>query len=445
MSINYVIMKKQHIIFLFLLLFLCSFALAQKELTLEKVTVVSRHNVRAPLEKYMNTLDEMTGDGYQWMRWSVPGGNLTLKGGALEMLFGEYFRLWLEKEHFLVCPQEEDFYFGASPKQRTIATARAFAAGMLPFMTVPVHYKVDCKGKPVSSDPDYLPLLNDFCAFDHKFDTADFKKEAYRELKQASFKPHTYSLLKKVLRFDRSSYARNKKEDQIDSPDSVYLDFYKKNVRQEPSMKGGLKIANMASDAFILQYYEMEDDKKAAFGHQLSFDEWKELAHIKDEYGDMLFTKAPIISVNVSHCMLKMIQTEMMPGGHKFAFFCTHDTMIAALLAALRVNEYELPNTIETKTPIGVKLLFEQWKESCCDNPQRYVTVRLLYQSPDQIRGMVPMDLCHEPMSFELSFEGLERASNGRYKYEDFMNHVQKSIDAYNATAHGDNPWGQKN
>lgn len=75
-------MQKFRILFLILLIAINSFTFAQKELVLEKVTVVSRHNVRAPLEKYMNTLDEMIGDGYQWMRWSVPGGNLTLRGDA---------------------------------------------------------------------------------------------------------------------------------------------------------------------------------------------------------------------------------------------------------------------------------------------------------------------------------------------------------------------------
>lgn len=212
----------------------------------------------------------------------------------------------------------------------------------------------------------------------------------------------------------------------------------------EPTMKGGLKDANMASDAFILQYYELEDPVAAAFGRQLSFDEWKMLASIKDTYGDYLFTRAPIVSVNVSHCMLLRLQSEMSAEGHKFAFFCTHDSMIAALLAALRVKRYELPNTIETQTPIGVKLLFEQWKETCSDNPQRYVRIRFLYQSSDQIRKMTPMDLCHPPMSYELSFRGIEKASNGMYKYEDFMDHLQKSIQAYDSTAQGLNPWGKQ-
>lgn len=35
-----------------------------QQLVLEKVTVVSRHSVRAPLDKYLSTLDEMTGKGH---------------------------------------------------------------------------------------------------------------------------------------------------------------------------------------------------------------------------------------------------------------------------------------------------------------------------------------------------------------------------------------------
>lgn len=430
---------KKHIIFLPLLLFLYSSIFAQKELVLEKVTVVSRHNVRAPLEKYLNTLDEMTGDGYQWMRWSVPGGNLTLRGGAMEMLFGEYFRLWLQNENFLVCPKNEDFYFGASPKQRTIATARAFAAGMLPFMDVSVEYKVDSTGKLAGSDPDYLPVFNYLSATDGKFDTVSFKKEAKREL--GKLKSPSYDFLEEILGFENSYYVRKNNTAHINDCVCVDINFIKKGKPQEPTMIGGLKEANMASDAFILQYYETENDSMAAFGRQLSFQEWKELASIKDYYGEVLFTKAPIISVNVSHCMLKRIQSEMSPDGHKFAFFCTHDTMIAALLAALRVEPYELNNTIETQTPLGVKLLFEQWKEVCSDNPKRYVRVRLVYQSSEQIRGMKPMDLYNPPMSHELSFNGIEKASNGMYKYEDFMTHLQSSIEVYDLTAKGKYPW----
>ena len=410
-----------------MLVLFCSIAYAQQNLALEKVTVVSRHSVRAPLEQYLNTLDEITGDGYQWTRWSVPGSCLTLRGGALETLFGEYFRLWLDEENFEL--DSTDVYFGASSKQRTIATARAFAAGMLPLMTVPVDYKVKADGSVGYLDQDYLPLLNDRCAVDGVFDTVAFKIEAYRELGELQTPSYVY--LEKILRMKQ----------HFDNMVGVNLCFYKHGERQEPRMLGGLNTANMASDAFILQYYEMENARAAAFGRRLGFDDWKKLAYIKDCYGDVLFTKAPIIAVNISHCMLQRIQAEMAPEGHKFAFLCTHDSMIAAVLAALRVEDYELPNTIEVKTPIGFKLVLEQWVETDCDNPQKYVRASLVYQSTDQIRGMEPMDLSNPPMSYELSFTGLEKAENGMYRYDDFMQHLQKSIDAYNATARGQNPW----
>ena len=430
-------MNKLGFLFITLFLFVNSFVYAQKDLTLEKVTVVSRHSVRAPLEQYFNTLDEMTGDGFRWTRWSVTGSYLTLRGGALETLFGEYYRLWLDNEHFEL--NSDDVYFGASSKQRTIATARFFAAGMLPLMTVPIDYKVDENGKIGYLDPDYLPLLNDRCSSDGNFDIEAFQAEAYREL--GELQAPSYTFLEKVLRMKRSNYAYKRGTAHFNNHFDVYLNFYDGQGRPlEPTMQGGLKDANMASDAFILQYYEMDNAKDAAFGRRLSFNNWKKLAYIKDYYGDILFT-APIISVNISHCMLKRIQSEMAPEGHKFAFFCSHDSMIAAVLAALRVAPYELPNTIEAKTPIGIKLMFEQWAETSNPNPKRYVRARLMYQSTDQIRGMKQMDLDNPPMSYDLSFIGLEKAPNGMYDYDDFMRHLQNSIEAYNATARGQHPW----
>lgn len=430
-------MNKLRFLFITLLLFVNSFIYAQKDLTLEKVTIVSRHSVRAPLETYLSTLDGMTGNGYQWTRWSVPGSYLTLRGGALEILFGEYCRLWLDNEHFVL--DSADIYFGASSKQRTIATAQAFAAGMLPLMTIPIDYKVDANGKVGYLDQDYLPLLNDRCTVDGSFDIDAFQAEAYREL--GELQAPSYTFLEKMLRMKHSEYARKRGNAHFDNYVGVNLNFYDKNGKPlEPTMRGGLKDANMASDAFILQYYEMENARDAAFGRRLSFDDWKKLAYVKDYYGDILFT-APIISVNISHCMLQRLQAEMAPEGHKFAFLCSHDSMIAAVLAALRVESYELPNTIETKTPIGFKLVLEQWAETDHPDSKRYVRARLMYQSTEQIRGMKPMDLENPPMSYDLSFIGLEKAANGMYEYEGFMRHLQNSIDAYNASAHGQYPW----
>ena len=229
---EYVAMKRINILFLFLLIGGTVFS---QEYKLEKVTVVSRHGVRAPLDEYLSTLDEMTGDGYKWTRWSVPGSHLTLRGGALETLFGEYFRLWLENEHFFEnCVNEHDVYFGASSKQRTIATARAFAAGLFPLMDVPVDYKLTADSTVGFLDPDYLPLLNNICSADGYFDTNAFKQEAYRELGQM-MSPQ-YCFLEKILRMKNSNYAKKKGVAHFSDSIGVCLNFYNETgVRLEPT------------------------------------------------------------------------------------------------------------------------------------------------------------------------------------------------------------------
>ena len=56
----------------------------------------------------------------------------------------------------------------------------------------------------------------------------------------------------------RSDYAKKRGIEHFDSSVEVCLNFLNsKGDRQEPKMLGGLNDANMASDAFILQYYEM--------------------------------------------------------------------------------------------------------------------------------------------------------------------------------------------
>ena len=110
-----------------------------QELQLVKVVDVSRHGLRAPLEQYLSTLDKMTGDGFQWTRTPVQGSYLTPQGDTLERYLGEYFRLWLETESFQL--DSANIYLGASSKQRTVATTKAFASGMLPGIDLPVDYK----------------------------------------------------------------------------------------------------------------------------------------------------------------------------------------------------------------------------------------------------------------------------------------------------------------
>ncbi len=389
------------------------------------------------------------------------GGELTQKGIDLENYFGKFFRLWFKSIGFEL--QADETYFGASSRQRTVATAHSFASGLMPQAMVPVHYRHSEEGGYGFSDVNYLPLLyNEGLKEGIVFDTALFQEKAREEIDSIKRVP-SYNFLEDVLQYHRSKRAIKKGHQHFDKNIDVQLQFYemkdgKIEKRLEPKMLGDLNVANMASDALILMYYEFPDSLRAFFKRDFSFDEMCKIANVKDWYGRNLFT-APIIAVNVSHCMLKNIYAEMNCNWHKFTFLCTHDSMIQSLLTALDVMPYSdnLRNTIEKDTPIGLKLLFEEWvdpneKEWVISNNQRdsvqyykrYIRARLIYQSTKQIQNMQVLDLNHQPMSYSLSFKGLEKViyeGDTLYRYDDFMNHIEKTLDAYKRTAVGKYPW----
>lgn len=405
-----------------------------KALKLEQVTIVSRHGVRAPLEQNLAEMDRMLGmEGARWYRWPVAGSHLTLRGGVLEYMLGAYWRAYLDSAGFRCTPEQA--YFRASPKQRTVATARDFAAGLFPGQEVPVSWK-DFDSTFSVADREFLPLFNDTAL--PGFDTTAFKAEALREMQALAAQAEIdYAFLEEIVGLARSPWADSTRRKAFSRDMAFNVDFVGAAGRLlEPAMACDLGSANKLSDALILQYYEMEDARKAAFGRELGFADWQRLASVKDAYGDILFT-APIVSVNVTHAMFAQIK-RLLGEGHKLIFLCSHDSMIQAMMAALRVEPYALPGTIEQRTPIGFELVLERFRAG----RETYGRLRLVYNTSAQVREQAPADMAGAvPASVELHLAGLEPAPNGLYRYADLMQRLDDTLDAYAATARGENPF----
>jgi 4-phytase/acid phosphatase len=120
---------------------------------LKQVIVFGRHSVRSPLEPN-SVLDTFSTQPFP--AFSVAPGYLTANGATLETIIGGYYRLWFTQEKLLTGNDSADaslVYFRANVIERTIASAQAFAAGMLPAATVSVnHYG------PTESDPLFDPV-----------------------------------------------------------------------------------------------------------------------------------------------------------------------------------------------------------------------------------------------------------------------------------------------
>ncbi|MGU7801556.1 histidine-type phosphatase, partial [Escherichia coli] len=71
-------------------------AVAPEGYQLQQVLIMSRHNLRAPLANNGSVLEQSTPKS--WPQWDVPGGQLTTKGGVLEVYMGHYMREWLAQQ-----------------------------------------------------------------------------------------------------------------------------------------------------------------------------------------------------------------------------------------------------------------------------------------------------------------------------------------------------------
>lgn len=412
-------LKKFFLAVLAIIFFSASFVKVQaaaSDYKLESVVILSRHNIRAPLSGKGSVLGKIT--PHQWFNWTSAPSELSMRGGELETIMGQYFRKWLTAENLITenyLPAENEVRIYANSMQRTIATAQFFSSGLFPVANV----KVEHKFAPSRMDPVFNPQLT---FVNEKFVT--LAKNQIRDKFADKVPVEDYRLIEKVLDFKKTESA--KKDLFGEKNFEVLLE-----VNKEPATVGTLKLACQASDAFILQYYEEKDLKAAAFGKKLSLEDWKKIAYVKDFYGDVLFT-APVVAVNVAHPLLEVMSDELARTDRKFTFLCGHDSNIASVLTALGVEDYFLPQSIEARTPIGSKLVIE--KRLGADG-EEYVTLKLIYQSAEQLRNKTTLTLENPPMVVPLRLVEMEQNQDGFYRLEDVQKRFHSAIDFYDELA----------
>lgn len=391
---------------------------------LKEVVILSRHNIRSSLSVNGSVLQKMT--PHQWIKWSAAPSELTLRGGALETIMGQFFRKWTVNEGLFTenaVPTVDEVNFYANSMQRTIATAQYFSSGFMPVANLHINHRFT----PSKMDPVFFPALTK--------SSEAFKAQALKEIAAMGGKKgivgineglkDSYQLIEKVLDLKHSPACQAGEVCAFDD----YNTQLKLEKGDEPNMKGSLKFANSASDALILQYYEDTDPVQAAFGQKLTNADWEKIAKVKDVYGDVLFT-APIVAVNVAHPLLVYMKDELNAKNRKFTFLCGHDSNIASVNAALEVEEYSLPQSIEKKTPIGSKLAFEKWVDKA---GKEFVAVNIVYQTTEQLRNVSLLNLENPPVVFSLKLKGLQANADGLYTIESVNDRFDKAIRAYEA------------
>ena len=383
---------------------------------LEQVLILSRHNLRAPLANGGSILEQSSDK--KWPQWQVPGGELTTRGGVLEVYMGKYTHDWLQQQGVISknqCPDPNSVFVYANSLQRTVATAQYFVTGAFPGCDIAVTHQDDMG----TMDPVFNPVINS--------DSADFKKTAAGQMAQAEKQlslQAAYKQLADVVGYASSPQCKGKDKCSLAASDNKFSLVKGK----EPSVEGPLKTGNALVDAFTLQYYQGFPADQVAWGKITTPDQWKALSAIKNAYQDVLFT-TPAVAHDVAAPLVDYIRSQLIDqdksAAPSFTFMVGHDSNIASLLAALKVKPYQLPGQYE-QTPIGGQLVFERWHDQQANKD--LLKIEYVYQSTEQLRNADILSLAHPPQRVTLELTGCAVDSNGYCSWNDFTNVLNDAL-----------------
>ena len=100
------------------------------------------------------------------------------------------------------------------------------------------------------------------------------------------------------------------------------------------------------------------------------------------------------------------------------------------MLASLEVEEYDLPRTIEKKTPIGAKVVVEKFKAA---DGTEYADLWMVYASTSQLRNESALSYGEPPVAVRLRLSGLPENADHLYRLSDVEQRFSKAIAAYDA------------
>ena len=381
---------------------------------LQQVLIMSRHNLRAPLANNGSVLEQSTAKA--WPQWDVPGGQLTTKGGVLEVYMGHYMREWLAQQKLVTsgeCPPENAVYAYANSLQRTVATAQFFITGAFPGCGIAVHHQPQMG----TMDPTFNPVITD--------DSPAFREKALQAMekeRQGMQLTESYKLLETMIDYRNSPSCKEKKVCSL----SEGKDTFSADYQQEPGVSGPLKVGNSLVDAFTLQYYEGFPKDQVAWGEITSDKQWQVLSKLKNGYQDSLFTSTAVAQ-NVAKPLVKYIDNALVGEGAskaKVTLLVGHDSNIASLLTALDFKPYQLPGQYE-RTPIGGKLLFQRWHDS--GSNRDLMKIEYVYQSTEQLRNADPLTLQTPPQRVTLALNGCPVDDQGFCPMETFKKVINEA------------------
>ena len=376
-------------------------------LRLERVVMLLRHGVRAPLDGEPSNLARQP-----WPVWSAPGGFLTAHGVEGMRLLGAYDRKLFVAQHLLPshgCPQPQTVSIWANSVERTIASGQAFARGLAPDCGLAVEHAPLGQDDPLFAWPG-AGLPN----FDAAAAVASVTAQTGGADRLIAPYGETVRALQAVLACDQPGAAPAC--DLAAAPGAIKVSADGRGL----DLNGPIRTTSGAAQVLMLEYLEGLPMDQVGWGradparlaqlsrlHALLFEVYSRPDYI-----------APRVAGALGHRLLAAIEGGADPAAApRLTVLVGHDDNIAAVTALLDVH-FQMPGYGQDDPPIGDALLFEVLKDG--KGGPRYVKVLMQAQTPQQLRELEPLDLAHPPSLLTLAPPECAKAGSSLCRLSDF-------------------------
>jgi 4-phytase / acid phosphatase len=392
--------------------------------------VLTRHGVRSPTGS-VDKLKQYSAN--EWPQWEVPPGYLTPHGSQLMMLFGKYYREYFAENGLLQpsgCGDAASVMFLADSDQRTVATGKALAEGILPGCDVAVH---------ASPEGTHDPLFHSLSAGVGHPDNALAAAALSGRIGNNpsglvdAYGPTLQTMEAILSKCNSSEACKEPTQSLLQTPSSISPGHGSHLV----TFRSPLSVASTVAEDFQLEYTNGMPLNEVGWGHanEAIVSEMISLhtaeADLTHRTPYLARAQASNLMIHIADTLQQAVQKKRVTGalgnpGDKLLFLVGHDTNISTLAGALGISW--LIDGRRDDTPPGGALVFEVWSSP----KTKGYAVRTYYvsQTMEQMRDLVPLTLTVPPARANIFVPGCSTADkNYSCKFSGFQQSIHAAID----------------
>jgi 4-phytase/acid phosphatase len=372
--------------------------------TLQRVIVLSRHGVRAPLQ---TKEDLYKFSKSAWPTWDAPPGNLTSHGKLMMTSLGSFYAAYYESLGMFRgsgCDRSINTYVWSDVDERDISTAKSFLDGVFPGCAVKINSVPEGQ-----QDELFHSLKAHFGEVDRERAVAEVlgRVGGDAEYVKQAYMPAFLTLDRILGGCGKPSCADEEPGRQVLFAMKATMESAEDKDHLIQESKGPLGIGSTLSEIMLLEYADGKPMNEVGFG-RMSRDDLTQILGLHSVYFDLSQETSYEARTGGSNMLSHILNTlyrvpandmDEIPGGFgldssRFIFIAAHDTNIANVAGMLHAHWY-LPNEEADPTSPGGGLVFELWRHE--RDKSLWVRTRYISETLDQMHDGQVVSIANPP------------------------------------------------